>query len=132
VILDMEQLIARGEGAVGKLDAVKASAKSCADLSKSLEGVEGVTRTPMKDVGLMQVAPQYRTPLEGLAANQASEIVDLPDGGKMIFFVCGTRSGDADLPGRDEIKDRLFNQELALVAERYLRDLKREATVVRR
>jgi peptidyl-prolyl cis-trans isomerase SurA len=132
VILDMEQLITRGEGAVAKLDAVKASAKSCADLSKSLEGVEGVTRTPMKDVGLMQVAPQFRTPLEGLGANQASSIVDLPDGGKMIFFVCGTRSGNADLPARDEIKDRLFNQELALVAERYLRDLKREATVVRR
>ena len=33
---------------------------------------------------------------------------------------------------RDEIKDRLFNQELTLVAERYLRDLKREATIVRR
>ena len=132
IILDMEQLITRGEGAVAKLDAVKASAKSCADLSKSLEGVEGVTRTPMKDVGLMQVAPQFRTPLEGLGANQASPIVDLPDGGKMIFYVCSTRSGDADLPARDEIKDRLFNQELALVAERYLRDLKRESTVVRR
>jgi len=132
IILDMEQLIARGEGAVAKLEAVKASAKSCADLSKSLEGVEGVTRTPMKDVGLMQVAPQFRTPLEGLGANQASQIVDLTDGGKMIFFVCSARSGDADLPARTEIKDRLFNQELALVAERYLRDLKRESTVVRR
>jgi peptidyl-prolyl cis-trans isomerase SurA len=50
----------------------------------------------------------------------------------MIFFVCSSRSGDADLPARTEIKDRLFNQELALVAERYLRDLKRESTVVRR
>jgi peptidyl-prolyl cis-trans isomerase SurA len=86
----------------------------------------------MKDVGLMQVAPQFRTPLEGLGANQASQIIDLTDGGKMIFFVCSSRSGDADLPARTEIKDRLFNQELALVAERYLRDLKRESTVVRR
>jgi len=132
IILDMEQLITRGEGASSKLEAVKASAKSCADLSKSLEGVEGVTRTPMKDVGLMQIAPQFRTPLEGVGANQASPIVDLPDGGKMIFFVCASRSGDSDLPSRDEIRDRLFNQELALVAERYLRDLKRESTVVRR
>jgi peptidyl-prolyl cis-trans isomerase SurA len=132
IILDMEQLITRGEGAVAKLEAVKAGAKTCADLSKSLEGVEGVTRTPMKDVGLMQVAPQFRTPLEGLGANQASQIIDLTDGGKMIFFVCSSRSGDADLPARTEIKDRLFNQELALVAERYLRDLKRESTVVRR
>lgn len=132
IILDMEQLITRGEGAVAKLDNVKANAKSCADIGKTLEGVEGVTRTPMKDVGLMQIAPQYRTPLEGVGANQTSSIIDLPDGGKMMFYVCGTKSGDADLPSREEIKDRLFNQELALVAERYLRDLKRESTVVRR
>jgi peptidyl-prolyl cis-trans isomerase SurA len=46
--------------------------------------------------------------------------------------VCGSRAGNGDLPTRDEIRDRLFNAELSLVAERYLRDLKREATVVRR
>jgi len=132
LILDLEQLIARGEGSTAKLEAAKANAKTCEGLTKALEGVEGVTRTPMKNLGIGQIAPQYRTPLEGLQANQSSPLIDLPDGGKMVFFVCQTRSGDADLPSRAEIKDRLFNQELALVAERYLRDLKREATIVRR
>jgi peptidyl-prolyl cis-trans isomerase SurA len=132
LILDMEQVIARGEGASPKLEALKAGASSCEALPKAMEGVADLTRTPMKNVGFMQIAPQFRTPLEGVGANQSSPIVDLPDGGKMVFFVCASRSGDADLPSRDEIKDRLFNQELALVAERYLRDLKREATVVRR
>ncbi len=132
LILDMEQLVARGEGSTAKLEAAKASAKSCEGLTKALEGVEGVTRTPMKNLGLSQIAPQFRTPLEGVQANQSTPIIDTPDGGKMVFFVCQTRSGDADLPTRAEIKERLFNQELTLVAERYLRDLKREATIVRR
>jgi peptidyl-prolyl cis-trans isomerase SurA len=131
-ILDMEQFIARGEGSTAKLEALKAKALTCGDLTKAMEAVEGVTRTPMKNVGISQIAPQYRAPLEGLTVNQSTNIIDTADGAKMVFFVCGTRSGDADLPSRDEIKDRLFNQELALVAERYLRDLKREATVVRR
>ncbi len=131
-ILDMEQFIARGEGSTAKLEALKAKAPTCGDLTKAMAAVEGVTRTPMKNVGISQIAPQYRAPLEGLTANQSTGIIDTADGGKMVFFVCGTRSGDADLPSREEIKDRLFNQELALVAERYLRDLKREATVVRR
>lgn len=132
MILDMEQVIARGEGASSKLETLKANAASCAALPKAMEGIEGLTRTPMNGVGFMQIAPQFRTPLEGVGPNQSSPIVDLPDGGKMVFFVCASRSGDADLPSREEIKDRLFNQELALVAERYLRDLKREATIVRR
>jgi peptidyl-prolyl cis-trans isomerase SurA len=130
VILNMEQIIARGEGASAKLEKLRTDAPTCGDLSKALQAVEGITRTPMKDIGLMQIAPQYRTPLEGKTANQSTDIIDLPDGGKMVFFVCGTKSGDADLPSRDEIRERLFNQELTLVAERYLRDLKREATVV--
>ncbi len=131
-ILDMEQFVARGEGSTAKLEALKVKAPTCGDLNKAMEAVEGVTRTPMKNVGISQIAPQYRAPLDGLTTNQSTSIIDTADGGKMVFFVCATRSGDADLPSRDEIKDRLFNQELALVAERYLRDLKREATVVRR
>lgn len=131
-ILDMEQIIARGEGSTAKLESLKAKAATCGDLTKALEAVDGITRTPMKNVGISQIAPQFRASLEGVAANQSTSIIDTPDGAKMVFFVCGAKSGDADLPSRDEIKDRLFNQELALVAERYLRDLKREATVVRR
>ena len=132
VVLDMEQVIARGEGASAKIDALKTSATTCDDLTKSLEGVTGITRTPMKDIGLMQISPQYRTPLEGKTAGQSTDVIELPDGGKMVFYVCGSRAGNGDLPTRDEIRDRLFNAELSLVAERYLRDLKREATVVRR
>jgi peptidyl-prolyl cis-trans isomerase SurA len=132
IIFNLEQVIARGEGASGKLEALKAKATKCTDNNKALEGVEGVTHTPMKDVGLMQISPVYRTPLETLEADQSTGILDVSDGAKMMFFVCEKRSGDPDLPSRDEIKDRLFNQELSLVAERYLRDLKREATIVRR
>lgn len=132
VILNMEQIVARGEGATDKLLALKAKATDCAGIPKALEGVDGLTRTPMKDVGLQQIAPTYRNSLEGLNAGQSTGIVDLTDGSKMVFYVCGKKSGDADLPSREEIKDRLFNQELSLVAERYLRDLKREATIVRR
>jgi len=132
VVLDMEQVVARGEGASDKIRTLLNSAKSCEDLPRSLEGVSGITRTPMKDIGLMQIAPQYRSQLEGKQAGQSTDALDLTDGGKMVFYVCATRSGGAGLPTREEIRDRLFNSELSLIAERYLRDVKREATVVRR
>jgi peptidyl-prolyl cis-trans isomerase SurA len=132
VILNLEQVIARGEGATDKLMKVKADAADCGGVAKATNGVDGLTRTPMKDVGLQQIAPAYRTPLENLNVGQSTDLLDTPDGGKMVFYVCEKKSGNSELPSRDEIKDRLFNQELTLVAERYLRDLKREATIVRR
>lgn len=132
MILNLEQVTARGEGATDKLMKVKADAADCAGVAKATNGVEGLTHTPMKDVGLQQIAPAFRAPLENLDVGQSTDLIDTPDGGKMIFFVCEKKSGNSELPSRDEIKDRLFNQELTLVAERYLRDLKREATIVRR
>ncbi len=132
VILGMRQVIARGDGAAAKLETLKTKATECGQVAKAIDGVEGLTSTEMKDIGLQQVAPAFRGSLEGLNAGQSTGILDLPDGGKMLFYVCDKKSGDADLPTREEIKDRLFNSELALVAERYLRDLKREATIIRR
>ena len=132
MILNLEQVTARGEGATDKLLKVKTDATDCAGVAKAIDGVEGLTHTPMKDVGLQQLVPAFRTPLESLNVGQSTGILDLSDGGKMVFYVCEKKSGNSDLPSREEIKDRLFNQELALVAERYLRDLKREATIVRR
>ena len=132
MILNLEQVIARGEGATDKLLKVKVDAADCAGVANAVNGVDGLTRTPMNDIGLQQIAPAYRTPLETTNVGQSTGLIDLADGGKMIFYVCGKKSGSTELPSRDEIKDRLFNQELTLVAERYLRDLKREATIVRR
>lgn len=45
IIFNLEQVIARGEGASGKLEALKAKASKCADINKALEGVDGVTHT---------------------------------------------------------------------------------------
>ena len=64
VILGMEQIVARGEGATAKLEAVK-SKLPIGEVAKALEGVEGVTRTPMKN-SVSADRPAFRTSLEGL------------------------------------------------------------------
>jgi peptidyl-prolyl cis-trans isomerase SurA len=132
--LDLKQVIARGEGAAEKLQQVRAKAKTCGEVAAAVEGVEGIpTPADMNDVSLQQVQENYRAALEPLQAGQSTEPVDIPDGtGKMVFYMCDRTSGDPAVPSRDEIRDRLFNAELALVAERYLRDLKREASIDRR
>ncbi len=43
--------------------------------------------------------------------------------------VAGSSVAPAKEVSRDEIEDRLFNQELSMLARRYLRDLRRDATI---
>jgi peptidyl-prolyl cis-trans isomerase SurA len=133
VILDLVQVVARGDGAADKLVQIKGKAQTCGDLPAATTGVEGVTSETMNDIPLEQVADAFRPALEKTEAGQSTEVIDLSENaGKMVFYVCERASGTRGLPSRDNIRDRLFNQELAMVAERYLRDLKREATVDRR
>lgn len=53
-------------------------------------------------------------------------------GGSAFFFVCDREVTGARLPSRDQIENRLFSQHLALISDRHLRNLKREATIIRR
>jgi peptidyl-prolyl cis-trans isomerase SurA len=47
-------------------------------------------------------------------------------------MVCGRTAGGAGVPDRREIEGRLREQELNMLAERYLRNLRREATIITR
>ncbi|HEX5006800.1 MAG TPA: peptidylprolyl isomerase, partial [Hyphomonadaceae bacterium] len=133
VVLDLVQVVARGDGAAEKLAQIKGKATDCRGVPAAITGIEGVTSETMNDIALEQVADAFRPALEKTQAGQSTDVIDLQENaGKMVFYVCERASGTPGLPSRDEIYDRLFNQELGMVAERYLRDLKREASIDRR
>jgi peptidyl-prolyl cis-trans isomerase SurA len=130
--LDMKQLVAQGAGAAAKLEQVKAKATNCGEVDAAAAGIEGVTNVPMNDVALTQVAAAYRPALEALQAGQSTAVLDLTDDAKMVFYVCERKASQTGLPTREDIHNRLFQTEMAMIADRYLRDLKREATIERR
>jgi len=62
----------------------------------------------------------------GLQPNQISTPLRAPNG-VMLLMVCDRVAQSAELPGRNQIKERLFREKLDLLARRYLRDLRRAA-----
>jgi len=50
--------------------------------------------------------------------------------GLHILGICGKRSGgDDEATSRDQIENRLFSQQLSMIARRYMRDLRNSATI---
>jgi peptidyl-prolyl cis-trans isomerase SurA len=49
-----------------------------------------------------------------------------------IIFLCSRETGGSAIPDRQQIEDRLREAELSMLAERYLRNLRREATIITR
>jgi peptidyl-prolyl cis-trans isomerase SurA len=45
-------------------------------------------------------------------------------------MVCSRKTTGSDIPTRDQIEDRLMDQQLGQASKRALRDLRRQATLV--
>jgi peptidyl-prolyl cis-trans isomerase SurA len=129
--LDLVQVAGNTVDAASKLQLVKAKAKVCNEVEAAAKEY-GVTSTPMNDISLGQIAAQFRGALEPLAVGQSTDVLNLEGDSKMMFYVCAKRAGAGKVPSREEIKDSLFDSEITMISERYLRDLKREATIERK
>ncbi len=130
VTMDLKQLQATGDDAAAKLSRIRSSARTCDAAAAAASNEQGVTATDMKAVAVPQMADNFRTALEPLQQGGSTEVLDLAPDSKTVLFVCSRTITGANMPTRDQIRDQLFDTEISMLADRYLRDLKREATIV--
>lgn len=110
---------------LGVAEQIRTQVKDCDSLATTpLPG--GATVGNIGRVRIGDLAAPLQPPLMGLQANQISPPLRGPNG-VMLLMVCEREAESANLPGRDQIKERLFREKLDLLARRYLRDLRRAA-----
>lgn len=133
-----------------KQEKIKASAvklyqtvNGCGNLS-ALAKAEGATTVPLGQVNVKDLAADFRKILERTPNGRATPPLRSASGVQM-FVICaggmvpgrqqmaaqeqGGGSKPFQMPTRDEIQNRLYNQELSMMARRYLRDLRRDASI---
>lgn len=112
----------------GRLREAVAQAAGCetlADVAKSLDAPAPI------DLGRVRqgdLSPAIREAVASVEVGKASAPVPLP-GGVSIFVVCDREAVMSDLPSRHEIRQRLENEKLEVLARRLMRDLKRAAFI---
>ena len=102
-----------------------AGCETLADVAKSLDAPDPI------DLGRVRqgdLSPAIRDAVAPVEAGKASAPVPQP-GGISIFVVCERESVMSDLPSRPEIRQRLENEKLEVLARRLMRDLKRAAFI---
>lgn len=77
------------------------------------------------------LSADVRSRIAGVATGAASTPVLSGDTAN-IFVVCAREAGGAAVPSREEIEGRLRERELTMLSDRYLRNLRREATIITR
>jgi peptidyl-prolyl cis-trans isomerase SurA len=103
----------------------------CSDLDAQVASIEGGSVVDLGEARETDLSPAIRARVNGVAAGSAAPVVVDGETANTIF-VCGRQTGGGAVPAREEIESRLREQELALLSERYLRNLRREATIITR
>ena len=101
------------------------------DLDDDISGIQGAAVADLGQTQESELSPAIRERITGVEVGRASPVLASGDQVSTIV-VCAREAGGGGVPDRQQIEDRLREQELAMLSERYLRNLRREATIITR
>ncbi len=113
------------------LERLQRRARGCDNLESSIAGIQGATIIDLGRSQESELSAVVRESIAGVRAGDASPVVVNGDQASFIV-VCARETGGAGVPERDEIEARLREQEMTMLSDRYLRNLRREATIITR
>ncbi len=128
VSLTLRQAISQDADANAKLAQLKNDVTACSGLQTAANSIGEVNIVDMGEIDPEQLTDPFKSAVETLQTGESTEVLDL-GASKMVLFVCSRATGGQALPTREELRERLFDTEISMLAERYLRDVRREATI---
>ena len=112
-------------------ESFRASVNSCDEASRKINSYVGGKADRPRTVLAGQLEPRMRKAISGLKTGDVSQPVRSNAGVEMLV-VCGYKPDEGGLPTAEQIDDNLYEQQLSMMARRHLRDLRRDAVVVKR
>jgi peptidyl-prolyl cis-trans isomerase SurA len=114
--------------AEAKLTTLKSEIRGCDGLEARASRVPGVVAGDLGEADVKDLKAEFRDAALKLAVGEASDPIRT-DAGLHVLVVCGRRQAGVDIPSRDDVEQRLREDELTLISKRQLRDLRNSATI---
>lgn len=112
------------------LQAATAEIAGCEDVERVAE-TAGLQAATLGRITLDQLAPDAAERIEATPVDTATEIFEA-SGGLAVMYVCDRTERLDALPTPAQIENQLYGRQLTMIAERSLRNLRREATIIQR
>ena len=113
--------------ATTRLQSIRASL-TCDNILQRTSSEAGLLGSDLGEADVANLAPQFQQVARSAEIGSVSDVVRTPLGVHLVA-VCGRRAGGADVPTARDVEGRLQNQNLAMLARRYLRDLRADALI---
>ncbi|NBC21761.1 MAG: peptidylprolyl isomerase [Alphaproteobacteria bacterium] len=103
----------------------------CDDIETVARETDGLSAASLGRIALSELSEDAADRIAATATGEATDIFET--GGRLsVMYVCERGESGGNLPGPDQVENQLFGQQLSMISERALRNLRREATIIRR
>lgn len=120
-----------GDGSEASLLAGIEKMSDCASIEAVVDADDNLNMAVLDDLNVDDLGPEGKSMVMSVEKGEHTDIF-AQSGTLAVMFVCDRRDDVDALPSPEEIEDRLYSQQLGMVSERALRNLRREATIIRR
>lgn len=133
MLIDLTSLASAGQAErdsqMQRLRDLLAPAKSCDDLTRLSQQAPSASVNVMEKLPIAKLPAKVEPLIKDLAPGQISQPIDTAKG-RRFFAVCGRGTGDSEaLPSADDIRRQMEDEQLELVARRYLMNMQADAIV---
>lgn len=114
-----------------KLVALRAQVHSCDQLAPEAAKVTGVAAGDLGETNIDDLSPDFRHAIDGLKTGEVSTPVRTAQGLHLIEL-CGRHVGGVKETTRADVENRIYGEQLGMIARRFLRDLRNSAAIENR
>lgn len=115
--------------ASGALERARKRIEGCGNAGKAANAVNGAKLIDLGDVAQSDLSDAMAEAVDSLSAGQTTGVIRNGETASLVV-VCARAAEGEGLPTREEVENRLYDQELAMLSQRYLRNLRRDSTII--
>lgn len=113
------------------LQAAIAEIEGCDDIARVADADDNLDAAPLGRIAISELNEEAALRITATAVDEPTEFFE-SSSGPTVMYVCAREENVGSMPTRDQVENRLFGQQLSMISQRALRNLRREATIIRR
>lgn len=119
------------DGTESSLKAALTQIEDCTSIDAVVEADDNLRSVELSDLNVDDLGFEGKSMVLSTEIGQPTDIF-AQSGTLAVMYVCDRRTDVQAVPNREQVEDRLYSEQLGMISERSLRNLRREATIIRR
>ena len=119
------------DGSEAALKVALAQIEDCSSIDTVIDADDNLRAVKLSDLNVEDLGVEGKAMVLSTDIGQATDIF-AQSGTLAVMYVCDRKNDVEAVPNRDQVEDRLYAEQLGMISERSLRNLRREATIIRR